>query len=88
VDIGPFGPFWHPLTSSSEYTPHRDHLYLHNGALSRNEDPCSDQKPIGRSRARRTVDAKTEASKRLLDLEVAKQITAANTEDGTPRKKV
>jgi hypothetical protein len=63
-------------------------MALHSGALLSADDPCTVVRPEKKSRSKKSMSAKDQAAKRLLEQQVEDLVKEGSDESGSPKKKV
>jgi hypothetical protein len=76
------------LTHCRKYAPYGKKLTLHNGALTKNEDPAAERRPKYRARDKKSLFVQNQAGKRVEELMLANELEEIMDETGSPRKKV
>jgi hypothetical protein len=72
----------------SGYQPYHLKMALHSGALFSADDPHTVVRPEKKSRSKKSMSAKDQAAKRLLEQQVDDLVKEGSDESGSPKKKV
>ncbi|KAF2014086.1 hypothetical protein BU24DRAFT_494430 [Aaosphaeria arxii CBS 175.79] len=72
---------------NSDYSPHADHLALHNGTFDVDASPQSDLRAKKRERGKKDVLARQEAGRRMLDSTVDDLVKQASPAAGPAKRK-
>jgi hypothetical protein len=82
------GQFCANSDTFSGYQPYHLKMALHSGALLSADDPHTVVRPEKKSRSRKSISAKDQAAKRLLEQQVNELVKEGSDKSGSPKKKV